>query len=630
MAAPPKVAEIPDLEVDPITLDIIENALRHARFEMDAVLFRSAMSPVIREQHDEFPMLTDPQGRMVVGQFGAYINEMMADWDRGIYPGDVILTSDPYKCSASICHTNDWLVLVPIFYEDELVGWSSQFGHQMDAGGRLPGSLPTGATTIFEEGIIIPPLKIVERGEVQEDVLRLILNNVRLPEMNRADLFAIVAACHAGERRVIGLCERFGKDVYLATLQALLDRTHEAMRKLIQLAIPEEPQTFEDWIDDDGLGNGPYKMKLTIWREGEEAWFDWSGTDPQSLGPINFYLSEGMFKMFIGVYLIMVNDPDILFNDGFYPLLHVVMPEGCLLSPRHPAALGCRTHGLARLFDVLGGALTKQAPELNTAAGYGTSPYMLYSGWNEFRGVLLRDGDPVRRDPGPADRRRHGRALVVAAVREHPDRVPRGLLSAARGRLHDRDGLRRRRLPPRRQRRREALRVPRAGARVDPRRPLAHAAVGRARRPAGGALDEDPAPRGRHRGGAAGQVRRDRGRAGRHADLPDRRRRRLEGPARAAGRGRRARRRVRAGERRQGALRLRRGDRRPRGAPRPSARGNGKSAATRRRSTSGRRSRRRSERCEAETGLPAPAKAVPLRWSPLESRESALERVRNG
>ena len=370
-------------EVDPITLDIIENALRHARFEMDAVLFRSAMSPVIREQHDEFPMLTDPQGRMVVGQFGAYINEMMENWDRGIYPGDVILTSDPYKCSASISHTNDWLVLVPIFFEDELVGWSSQFGHQMDAGGRLPGSLPTGATTIFEEGIIIPPLKIVERGAVQEDVLRLILNNVRLPEMNRADLFAIVAACHAGERRVMELCERFGKDVYLATLQALLDRTHEAMRKLIQLAIPEEPQTFEDWIDDDGLGNGPYKMKLTIWREGEEAWFDWSGTDPQSLGPINFYLSEGMFKMFIGVYLIMVNDPDILFNDGFYPLLHVVMPEGCLLSPRHPAALGCRTHGLARLFDVLGGALTKQAPELNTAAGYGTSPYMLYSGWKD-------------------------------------------------------------------------------------------------------------------------------------------------------------------------------------------------------------------------------------------------------
>jgi N-methylhydantoinase B len=378
-----RIAEIPDVEVDPVTLDIIEGALKSARYEMDAVLFRSAMSPVIREQHDEFPMITDPRGRMVVGQFGAYINEMMEEWDRGVYPGDVILTSDPFKCSASISHTNDWLVLVPIFYEDELVGWSSQFGHMMDAGGPLPGSLPTGAKTIFEEGIIIPPLKIIERGVPQEDVLRLIFNNVRLPEMNRADLFAIVAGCRAGEKRVMELCERFGKETYLAALQALLDRTYEAMRTLIQVAIPEEPQSFEDWIDDDGLGNGPYKMKLTIWREGDHAFFDWSGTDPQALGPINFYLSEGMFKMFIGIYLIMVNDPQILFNDGFYPLLHVVMPEGSLVRPRFPAALGCRTHALARQFDVLGGALVKQAPELNTAAGYGTSPYMLYSGWGE-------------------------------------------------------------------------------------------------------------------------------------------------------------------------------------------------------------------------------------------------------
>ena len=330
-----RIAEIPDVEVDPVTLDIIEGALKSARYEMDAVLFRSAMSPVIREQHDEFPMITDPRGRMVVGQFGAYINEMMEEWDRGVYPGDVILTSDPFKCSASISHTNDWLVLVPIFYEDELVGWSSQFGHMMDAGGPLPGSLPTGAKTIFEEGIIIPPLKIIERGVPQEDVLRLIFNNVRLPEMNRADLFAIVAGCRAGEKRVMELCERFGKETYLAALQALLDRTYEAMRTLIQVAIPEEPQSFEDWIDDDGLGNGPYKMKLTIWREGDHAFFDWSGTDPQALGPINFYLSEGMFKMFIGIYLIMVNDPQILFNDGFYPLLHVVMPEGSLA----PAAL---------------------------------------------------------------------------------------------------------------------------------------------------------------------------------------------------------------------------------------------------------------------------------------------------
>ena len=552
-----------------------------------------------------------------------------------MYPGDVILTSDPFKCSASISHTNDWLVLVPIFYEDELVGWSSQFGHQMDAGGPLPGSLPTGAKTIFEEGIIIPPIKIIERGVPQEDVLRLIFNNVRLPEMNRADLFAIVAGCRAGEKRVIELCDRFGKETYLAALQALLDRTYEAMRKLIQVAIPEEPQTFEDWIDDDGLGNGPYKMKLTIWREGDHAFFDWSGTDPQALGPINFYLSEGMFKMFIGIYLIMVNDPQILFNDGFYPLLHVVMPEGSLLRPRYPAALGCRTHALARQFDVLGGALVQAGAGAEHRGRLRHEPVHALLGLGREGRVLLLDGDPLRRDPGPTDRRRHGRPLVVAAVREHPDRVPRGVLPAADRRLHDRHRLGRRGLPPRRQRRREALRLPRARRDLDPRRPLADAAVGRARRRARRALREDPPPRRRHRGAAAVEVRPDRGRAGRHARLPHGRRRRLEGPARPPGRERSS------ATSRSGSSRARR--RRP--ATASSSTTTARPTTT---ATEAERARQREERgealsfdfgppleealarCKEETGLEPPVPAKPLRWSPLEPGDEALARVRAG
>ena len=377
-----KIAEIPSIEIDPITLDIIEGALKNARHEMDAVLFRTAMSPVIREQHDEFPMITDPKGRMVVGQFGSYISEMMASWDETIEEGDVILTSDPYKCGGAISHINDWLVLVPIFFEGELVGWSSMFGHQMDAGGPLPGSLPTGAKTVFGEGLRIPPIKVFKNYEPVEDVIGLILNNVRMPEMSKADLMGIIAGCRTAENRVKEICSRFGKDTYLAACEAMLQRTYNAMAQLILQNIPEEPQSFEDWIDDDGLGHGPFKMKLTIWREGEHAYFDWSGTDHQAMGPVNFYLNEEMFKMFIGVYLIMVFDPQILFNDGFYPLLHVVIPDGSLLHPKFPSALGCRTHALTRLFDVLGGALARKAPEYTTAAGYGTSPYMLYSGWD--------------------------------------------------------------------------------------------------------------------------------------------------------------------------------------------------------------------------------------------------------
>ena len=376
-----RIADIPSIDLDPVTIDIVEGALKSTRYEMDAVLSRAAMSPVIREQHDEFPMITDPRGRMIVGQFGSYIGEMVEYFDEPIGPGDVLLTSDPYKCGGAISHLNDWLVCVPIFWEEELVGWSSMFGHHQDIGGPIPGGLPTGAKTVFGEGIRIPPVKILRSREVNQDVLGVILNNVRMPDMNHADLMATIAGCQAGERRVVELCDRFGKDTYLAACEALLDRTYRAMAELIKRSLPEEPQSFEDWVDDDGLGHGPYKLKLTVWREGEHAFFDWAGTDPQAVGPINFYLNEAMLKMQFGVYLIMVYDPEILFNDGFYPLLHVSMPEGTLVQPRFPAALGCRTHALTRLYELFGGALGRSSPQ-NMTAGDGTSPYMLYSGWD--------------------------------------------------------------------------------------------------------------------------------------------------------------------------------------------------------------------------------------------------------
>ncbi len=366
--------------LDTITLDLIENALRNARHEMDAVLFRSAMSPVIREQHDEFPMITDARGRMIVGQFGSYVSEMLREQRFELHQGDVILQSDPYKCGGAISHINDWMVLIPIFFEDELVGFSSMFGHMMDVGGSVPGSMPTAATSIFGEGLRIPPVKIYEKGQPNQAVLDVLMNNTRTPEMNHSDLMAIIAGSRAGEKRVMEICARFGKDVYKRACDALLERTEKAMRQLIVQNLPEEPQSFEDYVDDDGLGNGPFKMKLTVWREGEHAYFDWTGTAAQAPGPINFYLHEGMFKMFIGVYMIMVFDPQILFNDGFYDLIHVTMPKGSLLHPEFPAALGCRTHALSRQFDVLGGALSKNAPEMATAAGYGSSPHFLYSG----------------------------------------------------------------------------------------------------------------------------------------------------------------------------------------------------------------------------------------------------------
>lgn len=370
------------VKIDPITMDVIENALKNARYEMDATLFRTSVSPSIREQHDEFPIIADPEGRMLVGQFGSWLGDLKNHFPDSIDENDVIFTNDPYMCGGTISHLNDWLIQMPIHYKGRLVGWTSMFGHQNDTGGPVPSSLPTDATTIFGEALRIPPFKLYEGGILNDVALNIILANVRQPEMNRADLMALVAACRTGAQRIRDLCERFGTDTYLAGTQALMQRTYNAMKSLISQVIPEEPQDFEDYVDDDGRGFGPYKVKVTIWRKGEKAYFDYTGTDPQSEGPINYYLNEHLLKMFIGVYLIMTHDPWILFNDGFYPLVDIHIPEGTMLKPHHPAALSCRTHLLGRQFDILGGALCKKAPQFLTGAGWGSSPHMIYSGYD--------------------------------------------------------------------------------------------------------------------------------------------------------------------------------------------------------------------------------------------------------
>jgi N-methylhydantoinase B len=366
--------------IDPVTLDIIENALRNARVEMDTTLVRTAMSPGIREQGDAFPLIADHQGRMIVGQFGSYIGPFLDGYDGTVEEGDMIFLSDPYSVQGAISHSNDWLVLLPVFKDGRLVAYTSMFGHQSDIGGKVAGSMPIDAHSIFEEGVRIPPVKIWKKGVYNEDLIKLIMHQVRTPEWCKADLNALIAACRVAARRVVEMCERFGDDVFVSATEELLVRNHRAMKVLIESSIGEEPVSFEDYICDDGLGFGPYKIRCTMWRENGKVVLDFAGTDPQSNGSINFLLNENMMRMFFGIYMIMVFDPQILFNDGYYDLIDVRIPEGSLLKPVFPAALSGRTHALGRLFDILGGLLGQKTPEFLNAAGFSSSPHLFYSG----------------------------------------------------------------------------------------------------------------------------------------------------------------------------------------------------------------------------------------------------------
>jgi len=319
----------------------------------------------------------------VVGQFGSFIHGFMEAYDGELEEGDVILTNDPYMCNAAVSHLPDWIVLVPIFKDGRHMAWSAMFGHMSDNGGMVPGSIPIQAESIFQEGIRIPPTKLYKKGVLQSDLLELILHNVRTSDWNRFDLNALVAACNTAAKRCVEMAERFGDDIFYSTMEIMLERNYMAMKAIIEMIVPEEPRVFEDYLCDDGVGMGPYKIRCKLWREGSVAIFDFEGTDPQAASSINFYLSEDMFKMFFGAFTINLIDPQILFNDGFYDLVDVRIPQGTLLKPNYPAALSGRTHALGRIFDVMGGLLGQSAPDAMNAAGFSDSPHFFFAGYDD-------------------------------------------------------------------------------------------------------------------------------------------------------------------------------------------------------------------------------------------------------
>lgn len=365
---------------DSVTLDIIDTGLRNTLAEMDAELIRSAMSPSIREQHDQYSMIATAAGKLVAGHLGSMVPEFLEDFDGTIEEGDVFLTNDPYACHGAISHLNDWLVMYPVFKEGRLIAWTAMFGHMTDVGGKIPGSLPNDAREIYQEGIRIPFTKIYKAGELQEDYLDLVLHNCRSPRWNRSDLHALVASCQRAAGCCIELAERFGDDLFQSAMDALLERCRQTVSGLLEELLPEQPLYFEDYVCDDGMGGGPFKIACSMTRKIDGVIIDFEGTDPQSAGPINLLLHGPTIKVMMGRMLArMVNSP-LRINGGFHELVELRVPDGCLLRPRGAAALSCRTHALGRVMDVLAGLFGQANPELATAAGFSSNPHFMYSG----------------------------------------------------------------------------------------------------------------------------------------------------------------------------------------------------------------------------------------------------------
>ncbi|THV00367.1 5-oxoprolinase [Dendrothele bispora CBS 962.96] len=377
--------------LDPIIVQLIEAALQNTRNEMDVLIQRVAMSPAMREQLDYFPMIAAGEGKhsgkMVCGQFGSFIPGFLRIWDEPIKEGDVFLTNDPYSCSFAISHLNDFLVVNPVFLNGKIIAWTANLGHFTDIGSCVPGSMPNCATSIHEDGIQIPLCKLYDGGVPNKAVFDIVERNSRKPTFAKSDLHALVAATKVAARRILEIVERFGLANYEASLDELLSRNKTAIGKLIKSTIPNEPIYFEDYIDDDGHGLGPWKVACTMSKRADKdgaevVCFDFNGTDPQSERSINLALSHEMLKMFAVFYLLTVFDPTTVVNDGAFDLIDISIPTGTILNPIRPAALSCRTHLLGRLFDVIGGLFGQRQPEFLSAAGFSDSPHFFYAGFD--------------------------------------------------------------------------------------------------------------------------------------------------------------------------------------------------------------------------------------------------------
>ncbi|KAJ1327652.1 5-oxoprolinase (ATP-hydrolyzing) [Microdochium nivale] len=368
----------------PLIPTLVGSALQAVRIEMDTLVLRCSMSPGIREQQDEFNVVTNSKGQMLVGQFGSFIEQFLEGWSTTggtIDEGDIFITNDPYQTTGAVSHLNDVIVILPIFHSHKLVGWSANFGHLSDVGGKVPGSMSISSCSIFEDGVQIPPIKLYKKGVYNNDIIELLCRNSRMPDWYRSDIAALVSSCKTAGARVCELIDRFGYELYDASCNELLKRNQLAVSKLIETQFGDEEAVFTDFVDDDGAGTGPYAVKCKMSKVNGKLRFDFDGTSAQSNTSLNYYLAPTLFKMFVGYYLLAVFDPHCVVNEGLYDFIEVLIPDGSILKPTRPAALSCRTHMLGRVMDIIQALMGQHNQAYRAAAGFSDSPHFFFSGY---------------------------------------------------------------------------------------------------------------------------------------------------------------------------------------------------------------------------------------------------------
>ena len=360
---------------------------------MEALIERSSMSPFIREKKDYFTAFFDRDGRLVVSTALPMAAGNLIDCILERYPrdqmkaGDLYLYNDSYGSRGAVSHNNDMVFIAPVFSGARVVAFAEAWGHLWDIGGMVPGSISPAATDVFQEGIVIPPSRVLRDGVWNEELIRTFVRNTRFPDMVRGDISAIMAAVRVGSRRMEEIVERFGAGAVEAAFAGMLDQSERALRKAFADRVPDGRYSFRDFIDSDSVSEKSYSVAVTVEKRGETVSLDYSASDDQAQGAINFIMDSSVPKTMCGLYF-TGQEAGIALNGGFHRAVGEVKTRpGSIVAPREPAPLGMRSHCLTRVNSSLFGAFAKATGGNVPAA---SSVYVLYylRSWNKERTEL--------------------------------------------------------------------------------------------------------------------------------------------------------------------------------------------------------------------------------------------------
>ncbi len=371
--------------LSPIDVELLRNGLAGICDEMYTAIMKSAYSTNIKERHDHSAAIFDAAGRVVVqgeslplhlASMLGLVEVVLKRFGRdGIRPGDMFISNDPFVGRGS--HLPDVSILAPVFRDGKLVLFVSNIAHHSDIGGMAPGSMAGGMTEIYQEGLRIPPIRIVAGGEIIDDVLQLILLNVRVPHERRGDYNAQIAGNRLGLRRLEELFRRWSADQVERGCQAIIDSVARRMRAGIR-GLPDGTYKFADVLDDDGMGATDIAVKVAIRVKGDEIWFDFAGTSPQVRGNMNNSFA-GLQASALYALKVLI-DPEGPTNHGMLDSVHIVAPPSSVVHASFPAATAARAQTCQRVVDVILGALAKAVPERVVAASNGANGVATFSG----------------------------------------------------------------------------------------------------------------------------------------------------------------------------------------------------------------------------------------------------------